>query len=70
VNNYKQALDTLAGELAFQKQMEDQQITSTDTFETWLSEERAYLVGLKREPLQETLQMEYWQKLLNLEASR
>jgi hypothetical protein len=50
--------------------MEDQQIRSVDTFKTWLSKERAYLVGLKREPLKETLQMEYWQKLVNLEASQ
>ena len=70
MNNYKQALEILAGEPAFRKQMEDQQIRSVDTFETWLSEESAYLVGLKREPLKETLQMEYWQKLVNLDASQ
>jgi hypothetical protein len=28
-----------------------------------------YLLGLQKEPLEETLQMEYWQKLLNLQAS-
>jgi hypothetical protein len=35
-----------------------------------LAEEKAYLEGLSREPLQESLTMEYWQKLVNLAASK
>jgi hypothetical protein len=70
VNNYKQAIGILNGEAAFAKQMHDQGITSTSIFQDWLAEEKAYLEALSREPLQETLAMEYWQKLVNLGASQ
>ncbi|KAI6013624.1 hypothetical protein BKA83DRAFT_4473946 [Pisolithus microcarpus] len=36
----------------------------------WLDEERLYLKSLLREPPEESLQMEYWQRLVNLAASR
>ena len=70
MNNYKQALGILAGEAAFIKQMRDQGLSNTTVFQDWLAEERAYLEGLSREPLVETLTMEYWQKLVNLGASQ
>jgi hypothetical protein len=35
-------------------------------FETWLEKEKMYLNSLMKEPAQETLQMEYYQKLVNL----
>ncbi|KAF8209227.1 hypothetical protein K438DRAFT_1960954 [Mycena galopus ATCC 62051] len=35
-------------------------------FKTWLEQEKKYLTGLSKEPVQETLQMEYYQKLVNL----
>ena len=50
--------------------MRDQGVPNTSVFEDWLAEERTYLEGLSREPLTETLTMEYWQKLVNLEASQ
>ena len=50
--------------------MQELGIKDTNTFNTWLKEEKEYLHGLKREPEVETLQMEYWQKLVNYEASR
>lgn len=50
--------------------MADLQITDAAIFEQWREEERAYLQGLSQEPLQETLEMEYYQKLVNLSASR
>jgi len=39
-------------------------------FKKWLSEEREYLQGLKTEPVVETLEMEYCQRLLTLQASK
>jgi hypothetical protein len=70
VNNYKQALNILNGEAAFVKQMRDQNIANTSVFQDWLAKEKTYLEGLSREPLQESLTMEYWQKLVNLGASQ
>ncbi|KAJ7920149.1 hypothetical protein B0H13DRAFT_1605660, partial [Mycena leptocephala] len=40
-----------------------------DEFETWLAKEKAHLMSLSKEPLQETLEMEYYQKLVNLEEA-
>lgn len=50
--------------------MADLQISDPAIFEEWREEERVYLEGLSQEPLQETLEMEYYQKLVNLSASR
>ena len=44
-------------------------ISTTDVFGDWLIKEREYLQGLKVEPEAETLQMEYYQKLVNFYAS-
>ncbi|KAF8151123.1 hypothetical protein K438DRAFT_1624099, partial [Mycena galopus ATCC 62051] len=41
-------------------------VTTRSVFETWLEKEKGYLAGLSKEPVQETLQMEYYQKLVNL----
>jgi hypothetical protein len=49
--------------------MADLDITDTSMFGTWLEEERTYLKGLSKEPIRETQQMEYYQKLVNLNAS-
>jgi len=38
-------------------------------FEEWREEERVYLEGLQKEPITETLEMEYYQKLVNLHVS-
>ncbi|KAG6879498.1 hypothetical protein C0992_002109 [Termitomyces sp. T32_za158] len=70
VNNYKQALRLINGLPVLEKQMKDQGVMSFETFMQWLAEEKVYLEGLSREPLEETLQMEYYQKLVNLEASQ
>lgn len=50
--------------------MRDMGIQSIDTFDTWFVEERLYLEGLKKEPEHETLQMEYYQKLIKLWESK
>jgi vacuolar-type H+-ATPase subunit E/Vma4 len=49
--------------------MNDLNISDKKVFENWLEEERVYLKGLRKEPDEETLQMEYWQKLVNLQGS-
>lgn len=70
-NNYKQALDIIkTGPPALAKAMADLRISDDSVFETWLKEEREYLRGLRKEPEEETLQMEYWQKLVNLQGSQ
>ena len=69
VNNYYQALDILKGGPALEKTMLDQGIEGTDTFHVWLAEEHAYLKSLSKEPLQESLEMEYLQKLVNFQGS-
>ncbi|KAJ7823422.1 hypothetical protein B0H14DRAFT_3730239 [Mycena olivaceomarginata] len=40
---------------------------SCSVFEMWLEKEKVYLNALRKEPEQETLQMEYYQKLVNLQ---
>ncbi|KAG2040098.1 hypothetical protein BDR03DRAFT_932884 [Suillus americanus] len=64
-NNYKQALDVLDdGNATLPKLMQDLKVADVSVFERWLEDEKAYLVGLTREPEEETLQMEYWQRLV------
>jgi hypothetical protein len=69
VNNYLQALDILKGQSALKKTMEDLGVADTGVFAVWLEEEREYLKGLLKEPIRETVEMEYYQKLVNLHAS-
>lgn len=69
-NNYKQALDILSsGPAALSQAMTDLKISDTRVFEEWREEEKVYLEGLQKEPIIETLEMEYYQKLVNLRAS-
>lgn len=49
--------------------MRDLQISDLKVFEEWREEEKIYLEGLSKEPITETLEMEYYQKLINLRAS-
>ncbi|KAF9071158.1 hypothetical protein BDP27DRAFT_1219440, partial [Rhodocollybia butyracea] len=69
VDNYKQALEIQQTRHALAKTMNDMGIPSTDTFRQWLADEQAYLSSLKKEPLEETLQMEYFKKLVKLDDS-
>ncbi|THU78145.1 hypothetical protein K435DRAFT_700709, partial [Dendrothele bispora CBS 962.96] len=62
-NNYKQALEILRDVPVLQVEMYELGITSETTFCKWLEEEKEYLKSLKKEPLEETLQMEYYRKL-------
>ncbi|KAG1719798.1 hypothetical protein EDD22DRAFT_983278 [Suillus occidentalis] len=69
-NNYRQALDILQnGQINLSEVMWDLDITDVSVFDQWITDEKEYLQGLKSEPEHETLQMEYWQKLINLTAS-
>ena len=48
--------------------MKHLKITDRKVFETWRSEKQAYLEGLSAEPMIETLEMEYYQYLVRLDA--
>ena len=68
-NNYRQALDILDdGRKSLAHAMWELDISSISVFEEWLKEEKTYLAGLKQEP-EETLKIEYWQALVDLETA-
>ncbi|KAK0447956.1 hypothetical protein EV421DRAFT_1889433 [Armillaria borealis] len=69
-NNYRQALDILQDQHALQHTMAQQGIDSEEVFHWWLAEERDYLTKLQGEPVEETLQMEYFEKLVSLFQSQ
>jgi hypothetical protein len=70
LNNYNQALEILnSGPQALAQAMLDLEIPDESVFEVWLEEEQTYLQGLQKEAEEETLQMEYWQKLVDLQVS-
>jgi hypothetical protein len=69
-NNYRQAMHIINETPPLIGQaMKDLGISDMGVFEAWLQEEREYLQGLKKELAEETLQMEYHQRLVNLWAS-
>ena len=70
LNNYKQAISLLNTKPAVMAALKQVGSRNGDIVDTWLIEERTYLEGLKRELLEETLEMEYYklvQSLLNSE---
>ncbi|KAI5987793.1 hypothetical protein EDC04DRAFT_2588971 [Pisolithus marmoratus] len=70
-NNYKQALDTIHEcEITLPGLMKEQNMSNEQVFDKWLAEEKAYLEQLNHEPPEETLQMEYWEQLIKLTASK
>jgi hypothetical protein len=48
---------------ALQEAMQSLNVPTRDVFETWLEKEKEYLRSMKKEPLEETLEMEYYEKL-------
>ncbi|KAJ7089281.1 hypothetical protein B0H15DRAFT_922742 [Mycena belliarum] len=66
---YKRALDVKRGARTLRETMIRLGIPDVKTFEDWLAAEKVFLAGLQREPPEETLQMEYYQKLVNLRAA-
>ncbi|TFK58749.1 hypothetical protein BDN72DRAFT_781650 [Pluteus cervinus] len=69
-NNYKQALELLAGEDAFEQAMKLEGVMDKAVFPQWLAEEKEYLTSLKTTPTQETLEMEYLEQLVLLAKLR
>ncbi|KAJ3558766.1 hypothetical protein NP233_g11436 [Leucocoprinus birnbaumii] len=67
VNNYKQALNIIAGEATLIASMREHNIENPEVFKEWLAEEREHLQGLSKEPIQETLEMDYYLHLVELE---
>ncbi|KAJ7698838.1 hypothetical protein B0H14DRAFT_3528743 [Mycena olivaceomarginata] len=58
-NKYRRALKIKAGLPALQDTMRSLNVESREVFETWLAKEKQYLRSLSKEPLEETLEMEY-----------
>ena len=56
--------------MTLERLMRELGVNDPTTFKLWLDEERVYLKSLLHEPAEETLQMEYWQRLVNLAGSR
>ncbi|KAI6094284.1 hypothetical protein EDD16DRAFT_1699072 [Pisolithus croceorrhizus] len=70
-DNYKQVLTIIHDSKAVLTNLKrDLSIDDDGIFHRWLEEEKKYLEGLSCEPPEETLHMEYWQRLGKLEASR
>ncbi|KAJ6447960.1 hypothetical protein C8R45DRAFT_1115598 [Mycena sanguinolenta] len=65
-SKYRCALEILAMEPALRETMRRLGVESRTEFEEWLGKEKAHLRTLSKELLEETLQMEYYQKLVNL----
>ncbi len=63
-NNYRQALDIIDGYPALQKSMRELGITDEKEFEMWLREKETYLSNLQCEPPEETIEMEYYARLV------
>ncbi|THU78591.1 hypothetical protein K435DRAFT_824088 [Dendrothele bispora CBS 962.96] len=66
-NNYVQALEICGDYKNLLNDMKLLGIPNEGLFKEWLAEEREYLKGLKQEPEEETVQMEYYQVLVELE---
>ncbi|KAJ6463862.1 hypothetical protein DFH09DRAFT_1267388 [Mycena vulgaris] len=71
-SNYRQALTILKSESALKAWMRAEGIEDYAQFHEWLEEEKTYLMSLKNAPKTnvESLEMEYVQKLVNLNSHR
>ncbi|KAJ7159361.1 hypothetical protein C8R43DRAFT_1086918 [Mycena crocata] len=65
-NKYRAALRVRKTLPALRETMASLGVMERSVFETWLKEEREFLLSLSKEPAQETMDMEYYQKLVNL----
>ncbi|KAJ7250235.1 hypothetical protein C8J57DRAFT_1521250 [Mycena rebaudengoi] len=71
-DNYRQALAILKTEPVIKRWMAQEGLEGYECFHEWLMEEREYLQGIGEfasKAMQETLEMEYVQKLVNLSTS-
>ncbi|KAJ7855627.1 hypothetical protein B0H14DRAFT_3085411 [Mycena olivaceomarginata] len=69
VTKYKRALKVRHTWTALKETMRSLGVQDVSVFEEWLRLEKACLDGLSTEPLEETLKMEYYQKLVNLDEA-
>ncbi|KAJ7713835.1 hypothetical protein B0H14DRAFT_3523213 [Mycena olivaceomarginata] len=67
-NKYRRALKMKRGLPALQEAMRALGVPTRDVFEDWLEKEKRFLRLLTKEPVQETQEMEYYQKLVNFYA--
>ncbi|KAJ7251888.1 hypothetical protein C8J57DRAFT_1437455 [Mycena rebaudengoi] len=70
VNTYWQAIEIIDGEPALQVAMQAAGIQDVSEFRKRLDMEKKYLTDLKTDDEENTLQMEYYQKLVNLEERK
>ncbi|KAJ7640901.1 hypothetical protein DFH06DRAFT_1137727, partial [Mycena polygramma] len=68
-SKYRRALEIKATYPALLQSMRELGVESRDEFETWRMQEKAHLRSLSKEPQEETLEMEYLQKLINLRTA-
>jgi hypothetical protein len=66
-SRYRRALGIKSTLQALEATMRELGVNTHLEFEQWLEKEKAHLRTLSKEPLQETLEMEYYQKLVNLQ---
>ncbi|KAJ7200512.1 hypothetical protein GGX14DRAFT_466331, partial [Mycena pura] len=64
---YRRALEIKRTLPLLRDTMASMGVESRSVFETWLEREKEFLNSLTKEPEEETLQMEYYQKLVNLQ---
>ena len=68
-NNYKQALSLLETKPAVTAALTKVGASNAEVVKEWLQEEETYLCGLSKEPLEETLEMEYYKMLKSLRVT-
>ncbi|KAJ6605926.1 hypothetical protein B0H10DRAFT_2310689 [Mycena sp. CBHHK59/15] len=68
-NNYYQSINILRTLPALRHWMKSNNIQSFSVFDTWIKEEYEFLSIRDKEPMVETLEMEYYQKLINFNAA-
>ncbi|KAJ6608349.1 hypothetical protein B0H10DRAFT_2166594 [Mycena sp. CBHHK59/15] len=68
-NNYYQSINILRTLPALRHWMKSNDIQSFSVFDTWIKEEYDFLSIRDKEPMVETLEMEYYQKLINFNAA-
>ena len=70
LGNYKQALNILETKPAVNTVLTKVGAVDRVTVKDWLREEETYLRGLSKEPLEETLEMEYYKMVVNVHLSK
>ncbi|KAI6016132.1 hypothetical protein BKA83DRAFT_4465493 [Pisolithus microcarpus] len=69
-DNYKQVMTIIHDNKAVLTNLKcNLSIDDDSIFHRWLEEEKKYLEGISREPLEDMLRVKYWQRLGKLEAS-